>query len=213
MERIMTVHNGVDSSKFFPLISGGGGDAGPPTVISLARIDPLKDIKTLMRSADIVRREIPEVRFHLYGDVWDEDYYNDCLSLHRELNLGDTFEFAGHTSSPANVYQQGDVVVLSSVSEAFPYAVVEAMMCGRAIIATAVGGVKEALADCGIMVKPRDPQGMAESCIRLLKKPELRAELGRSASARARERFTMEHMTHAIRGVYHESKGYPQVQA
>jgi glycosyltransferase involved in cell wall biosynthesis len=171
-------------------------------VVSLARIDPLKDIETLLEAAALVRRELPDVRFKLYGDVWNEEYFNSCLALHGRLELDGCFEFAGHTESPATAYQEGDVVVLSSISEAFPYAVVEAMMCGRPVVATSVGGVGEALSDCGLTVEPRNPDALAQSCLKLLGDRKLRESMGKRALSRARSQFTINEMAGAYESIY-----------
>ncbi len=206
-EKITTVYNGVDPRRFSPIIGGGSGARRRPTVVSLARIDPLKDIETLLKTAALVRQELPDVRFKLYGDVWDKEYFHCCLALHGRLELDGCFEFSGHTQSPPTAYQEGDVIVLSSISEAFPYAVVEAMMCGRPVVATSVGGVGEALSDCGLTVEPRNPVSLAESCLQLLNNRKLRRAMGKRALYRARSQFTINDMADAYESIYQETAG------
>lgn len=212
VNRITTVYNGVDPQRFAPVFAGGSGAPRRPTAVSLARIHPLKDIETLLNAADLVRREIPDVKFKLYGDIWDEEYFQQCLRLHESLGLGSSFEFAGHTDSPATAYQQGDIVVLSSISEAFPYAAVEAMMCGRPVVATAVGGVTEALSGCGLMVDPRQPQALATACIKLLRNKRRRELMGKRALFKARAEFTIKEMAATYAGIYHETASGSQRQ-
>jgi glycosyltransferase involved in cell wall biosynthesis len=187
-ERIKVIYNGVDQRVFT--------EAGPshnvnPTVVTVARIDPIKDIISLIRSAAWVRNKIPNVKFIVYGSVSVPDYYEECLALREELHLGDTFIFAGHTTNMAAAYQSGDVIALSSISEAFPYSVVEAMMTGKPVITTDVGGIKEAIGDCGILVQPRDPVKMAEGIFKLLSNVELRESLGKDGRERALNFFTL----------------------
>ena len=75
------------------------------------------------------------------------------------------------------------MVALASVSEAFPYAVVEAMLTQSAIVATDVGGVREALGDAGLLVYPRDPVALAEAISTLLSERSMRrAALRKGAS-------------------------------
>ena len=77
--------------------------------------------------------------------------------------LEDTVVFEGPTEDPARAYQESDLVVLCSVSEGFPYSVVEAMCTGRPVVATAVGGVPEAVGDPGLLgprrTRSRSPAG------------------------------------------------------
>jgi polysaccharide biosynthesis protein PelF len=93
-------------------------------------------------------------------------------------------------------------VVLPSISEAFPYAVIEAMLCGAAIVATDVGGVAEAITGCSILVRPGRPDDIADAILRLLDDPAQRRHLGAAARARALERFTLQTVLDAYRRSY-----------
>jgi glycosyltransferase involved in cell wall biosynthesis len=94
------------------------------------------------------------------------------------------------------------VVALSSISEGFPYTLIEAMTAGRSTVSTDVGGVTEAVADTGLVVPPRDPAAMAAACVRLLKDDAQRARLGAAARTRALEYFTVEEAVATFRGIY-----------
>jgi len=76
------------------------------------------------------------------------------------------------------------VVALTSISEGFPYTVVEAMACGRTVVCTDVGGVSEAVGDAGIVVPPRDIAAVADGCLRLLEDDDLRHDLAAKARTR-----------------------------
>jgi hypothetical protein len=101
-----------------------------------------------------------------------------------------------------DAYVAGSVVVLSSISEGFPYTLIEAMTCGRATVATDVGGVREATGDTGLVVPPRDPGSMAEACLRLLRDELIRHRLGAAARARSLEYFTVDHAVGSFRVIY-----------
>lgn len=186
---IQVIYNGVDETVF---IEANGMPQAAPTVVMVARIDPIKDIVTFLRAAALVKDVIPDVKFIVYGSASVPSYYDQCLLLKEELELGNSFIFAGHTSNMSAAYQSGDITVLSSTSEAFPYSVVEAMMTGKPVVATDVGGVKEALGDTGILVETRNPAALAEGIIKLLENKELRDELGREARERALNYFTLD---------------------
>jgi len=188
--RIEVIYNGVDRKIFCP--APDFSRSINPTVVAVARVDPVKDLATLIRAAAIVRERIPDVRFIVYGTVSVPEYYEECLALRRDLGLEQNFIFAGHTNDVPSAYRSGDVIALSSVTEAFPYSVVEAMMSGKPVVATDVGGVREAVADCGLVVRPRSPEEFARALMLLLEDPEMRSSLGKEARERALNHFTIE---------------------
>lgn len=189
-KKIEVIFNGVDRDIFSPRQFSGRNPH--PVVVSVARIDPVKDLLTLIRAAALVRERIPGVRFIVYGSVTVPEYYEECLGLRKELGLEENFIFAGHVNDVSSAYLGGDVVALSSITEAFPYSVVEAMMTGKPVVATDVGGVKEAVGDCGMVVRPRSPEHFSRALITLLEDPSLRASMGRDARERALNYFTIE---------------------
>jgi glycosyltransferase involved in cell wall biosynthesis len=80
---------------------------------------------------------------------------------------------------------------MSSISEGFPYAVIEAMLSGATIVSTDVGGVSEALGDTGLMVKAGRPPELADAILKLLELPETeRRQFGQRACDRALDLFT-----------------------
>jgi len=139
-----------------------------------------------------------------YGAPNDEQYFNNCVRRISELELEDCVVFAGPTQEPWNAYSQADVVAFASISEGFPYAMIEAMLCGAAIVATDVGGVPEALGNSGILVSAKSPQQMAEAVAFLLENREERERLGQMAQARALGHFTEEHFLHSYELAYGE---------
>lgn len=197
--RIETIYNGVDPEVFAPRPK----PPGPPTAIAAARVFPLKDIETMIRAAAVVRRTIPDVQFLLYGSLEaDPPYVERCRALVSELGLEQTFQFKGVHSKPSELYAEGDVTVLSSISEAFPYTVLESMSCGRPVVGTDVGGVREALEGFGLIVPPRDPETFGRAVVTLLQNDELRVELGRKAREEVLARFQITDSVDAYRRLY-----------
>src|SRR6266511_3809283 len=92
--RIGVIHNGVDEHRFAP---ADLPRSRRPTVVQVSRIDPLKDQVTLLRVADLVRREIPDVLFLHFGEVGDRDYWAQIRRMHRDRMLEDTVRFMGPT--------------------------------------------------------------------------------------------------------------------
>ncbi|MCS7229686.1 MAG: GT4 family glycosyltransferase PelF [Candidatus Kryptonium sp.] len=204
VEKINVIYNGVDPEVFKPKPKPEKTKRFP-TVVAAARIMPLKDIETMIKASAIVREKIPDVKFIVYGstDV-DPVYTRKCQLLIRDLKLENTFILAGHHPKPSEVYNEGDISVLSSISEGFPYAVIESMACARPVVATDVGGVREALEGFGIVVKPRDPRALAEGIIKLLTDHELRETLGRRAREEVLAKYRIDLNIDSYRRVYNE---------
>ena len=113
------------------------------TVVSVGRIDPLKDIHTLLRVAAETLRLLPDARFLHYGSVspGEEAYGRSCHALHAQLGLGERFRFMGRTTDPNGAVRDADVVLMTSISEGLPMSILEAMSEARPVVSTGVGGV------------------------------------------------------------------------
>jgi glycosyltransferase involved in cell wall biosynthesis len=188
--RLRTIYNGVDPATVQPAPKPDS----TPRVVWVGRITPIKDLFTLLRAAAIVCRARPEVEFCLYGTAaaGEKGYERACLALRAELGLESSVRFPGHAPTVEGAFNTGDIVVLSSISEGFPYAVVEAMLCARPVVATAVGGVPEAVEGCGLTVEPRNPEQMAAALLELLADPDRAKALGIAGRERAARDFNLE---------------------
>ncbi len=188
-EKIRTIYNGIDPEVFVPRPKPQK-TAGRPTVVAAARIFPLKDIETMIRAAAVARERIPAVHFLVYGNTdADIPYVERCRGLIAELGLEKTFELPGFHSKPSEVYTEGDISALSSISEGFPFTVLESMACARPVVGTDVGGVREALEGFGVVVPPRDPEAFGDGVVTLLENDDMRTELGRRAREQVLLRF------------------------
>ena len=203
-ENITTIYNGVDADVFVPR-EKPEGTRGRPTVVAVARVMPIKDIKTMIRAAALVLERIPAALFLVYGSLAaDPNYVKECRTLIEEMGLEETFTLAGFHSNPAEIYNEGDISALSSLSEGFPYTVLESMSCGRPVVATDVGGVREALEGFGVLAPPRNPQALADGIVRLLEEDDLRHQLGRLAREEVLAKFRLSSFIEAYRDVYRE---------
>lgn len=201
-DRLLTIHNSVDVETFVPA-EKPAERRDRPTVVVAARVFPLKDIETMVRAAAMVRRGIPDVHFILFGSLTANPKYTARVrSLISELGLEATFELAGVHPRPAEIYNQGDISALSSISEAFPYTVLESMACGRPVVATDVGGVSEVVGDLGKLVAPRSPEALARACVELLSDDALRLTLGRRAREHIVTHFRDEKIYDEYRRLY-----------
>lgn len=201
--RTRVVYNGVEPQAF-PLAEPGV--QAVPTVSWVGRVDPLKDLETLILAFAVVKQRVPDALLRLFGPVprGNEAYYGRLQDLIAKHDLTETVRFEGPVSPVYKAYHAADVVVLSSISEGFPYTPIEAMMCSKPVVATRVGGVAEAVGALGRLVEPRNPEGLARALSELLLDPPLRQQLGAAARARALERFTLSDMNGAYARLYHE---------
>ena len=177
---------GVDPEKILVLRNGMPtvGPITPPprsrTVISIGRIDPLKDVHTMLRVADETLDRVPDASFLHYGPVTqgEEPYAQSCVALHQQLELGRRFRFMGHTTDPKGVMRDADVVLMTSISEGLPMSILEAMSEARPVVTTGVGGVPDVVKGCGIVTPPGDIFALALGVTTLLRNPGLSERLG-----------------------------------
>ncbi|CAL9297794.1 MULTISPECIES: DUF3492 domain-containing protein [Streptomyces] len=218
--KLRTVHPGMDARPFAEV--GESPDcADPDTLVWVGRVEPAKDLVSLLHAFAEVRKRQPRTRLRIVGAPAGAEgaaYLGHCRTLAAQLfpdeaegphAAGDnpvSFEEIGGPELPAaaDAYASGAVTVLSSVVEGFPISLVEAMLCGRATVSTDVGAVTEVIGGTGLVVPPRNPRALAEACVTLLRDPERIARLGAAARARALELFTVEQNIEAFHGIYLE---------
>ena len=197
---IRPVHNGVDPSNF----PAAEDEPDLPTICWVGRVDPLKDLETLIKGFQLVAKKVPQAKLRMFGPTpaGNEKYQDKCRRLISELGLETSASFEGRVPSVADAYRAGSIVALTSISEGFPYTVIEAMVSARATVSTDVGGVPEAVGDAGLLVPPRDPVAFADACVTLLNDAGHRHDLARRARERALELFTLDRFLDAYRHIY-----------
>jgi glycosyltransferase involved in cell wall biosynthesis len=163
---------------------------GPSIALYLGWVIPSKGIRELLEAWREVSPQGWELQ--LVGPV-SERYRRQVLQHTLE---GAAIRFLGPVTYDGTweLVKQADVFVLPTHTEGFPYAVLEAMTAGKAILATRVGAIPEMLAldtsePCGLAVEPRDAHALAAALRNLLGDPGLRLELGRRARARAEKAY------------------------
>jgi glycosyltransferase involved in cell wall biosynthesis len=169
-------------------------DKARPIIVFVGRIDPFKDIVKLLIAISYVRKEIPEILCKIYGTASNIEYASKCINALESYGLQDNVLFMGSTKSPEIAYSEADVVAISSVSEGFPFSVIEAMACGKIVVATNVGGVAEALEGSGFLVTSAHPRAFADALILALNDEKVRKELGKRAQAVAQLKFSLSTM-------------------
>lgn len=202
-DKIEITYNGVDHEKFAPR-EKPDHLKGIPTVVAAARIFELKDVLTMIRSCAVVREQIPDVQYLVYGDKNAvPEYTKQCEELIKELKLENNFFLKGYHSQPHLIFSEGDISILTSISEGFPFTVLESMSCGVPVVATDVGGVAEAIDEgSGFVCKPRDPKAIGEKVVKLLSDIDLRKRMSEHGRQRVIDNFTLDIFIDSYEKIY-----------
>lgn len=178
-----------------------------PHCALVGRVAPMKDIKTYIHMCSYVQTFMPHVRWSVIGPTsHDLPYFGECRRLADELGIRN-FTFTGETDM-RTAYPSIDCVVLTSVSEAQPLALLEAMSYGIPVVATAVGGVPEIVASVdappsGLVVPAGDFKAAAHAVMRLLNEPPLYRACSDAGRARVEAKHSSDAMIDAYRALYH----------
>ncbi len=162
----------------------------------IGRISYWKGQEILAEAARLVLQQRQDVHFVAVGSYFsDQSQYLRELEVGiRSLGIGDRFHLLPYRADVGSVYRSLDVFVLPSrMPEPFGRVTVEAMMHGRAVIATNHGGTCELIQDgvTGLLVPPSDPQSLAVAIRKLLEDPVLRETMGKAAAAHAQAKFSL----------------------
>lgn len=192
---IRTIHNGVPDL---------GPPAPPPgtgrTVIgTLARLDRIKGLDVLLDAAV----GLPTTRLVLVGEG-PERRRLEARAV--QLGIGDRVEIAPWSDNARDRLREFDIFVLPSRNEAFPLALLEAMLAARPVVATDVGSVREAVAagETGLVVPPDDAGALRNALEHLVRDRDLRQRMGDAGRVRALQRFTSAAMARDFERLYDE---------
>ncbi|MCZ6887870.1 MAG: glycosyltransferase family 4 protein [Gammaproteobacteria bacterium] len=179
---------------------------GGPTFVLVARMLKDKGVREFVEAARAVRRQHPNWRFWLAGDV---DSGNPSSLLPETLaawQAEGVVEWMGHTEDVAKVLSEANVACLPSYREGLPKSLLEAAAIGRAIITTNVPGCREVVTDdvTGLLVEPRDPITLAEAMLRLGANFRQRQRLALAARKKAEAVFSIEDVVNDTFLVYDE---------
>lgn len=167
----------------------------------VANLREIKDHRTLLDAVAILAPRFPRLVLVMIGQGPAKA---DLEARIDELGIGTMVRFAGGRANHPNPHRLFDVSVLCSWSEGFPNSIVEAMAAARPVVATAVGGIPDAVEEgvTGLLVPPRDAPALAAALGRLLASAALRIEMGANGLQRARESFTASDVLPLLTGLY-----------
>ena len=193
--KVLTVSNFVGDAAFEPLPpttkahlrSEFGIPADALVVGCVARLTPVKDHETLLRAVHLLLRRWPRLHLCLVGDG---EIRGELEEIAAELDISEHVHFAGLQPNEPNLHHLFDISVLTSVSEGFPNALVEAMAASRPVVATAVGGNVDAVRQqTGFLIPPAAPTELASAIENLLADEALRMRMGAAARQTAMREY------------------------
>jgi glycosyltransferase involved in cell wall biosynthesis len=208
--RIQVIPNGIDVARFLEA-RRERCRTRPRTVGFVGRVDDVKDIKTFIQVVAIIKEALPDVRALAVGPTDDQPrYFRECRDLVRMLGLEETLTFTG----PGDVipyYRQMDLLLLTSIKEAMPLAVMEAMASGLPVVATDVGACRELLlggddgfGEAGAVRRVMDAEGIAEAALAVLRDETLADRMARSGIRRIENRYREDLVLERYRDLYRE---------
>jgi glycosyltransferase involved in cell wall biosynthesis len=172
-------------------------------VVAVGSLFPVKGHAVLMRALARLRdvADVPPWRAAIAGTGGEEAALRTLIGEHC---LGDRVSLLGFRSDVPDVLAAADVYVMPSLYEGAPLALMEAMFAGKAIAASAVGGIPELVSHDreALLTPPGDSAELATSLRSLLCDPERRGRLACAAQRRAASRFTLERMTDEYERLY-----------
>lgn len=166
----------------------------------------------MLRAACIASRHVPNMQLWIMGPTEeDPDYYKECLQLAVTLRIEHLVAFTGPVQITDRL-PKVDALIMSSISEGQPLAVLEGMAAGIPWVCTDVGSCRELLegrgADdagiAGLVVPPMDPEAMAEAMVRMHRYPEQRVRMGQAGKLRVEKHYRVDRLIGAYRRLYEE---------
>jgi glycosyltransferase involved in cell wall biosynthesis len=163
--------------------------------------DQQKKVSDIIRSLPLVLRQTPNARLLIVGDGTDRAML-ETLAI--DTGVAAAVIFAGYQADTRPFFDLMDIFVHAPASEAFGLVVAEAMMAGKPVVATRVGGIPQVVAEgtTALLVPPAHPEELARALLRLLADPGSAAELGRAGRTRAVEQFGWERYVREVDALY-----------
>lgn len=197
--RVLRVHNGVRDVG--PTLRARP-ERGPARLLVVARLDVPKDPFTLLRALDGLRDRAWTLEW-----VGDGPRREPAERLARSLGLQERCRFVGARDDVAERLAEASALVLPTGREGLPLCVLEAMRAGLPVVASAVGGIPEAVADgrTGRLVPPGEPAALSRALAEVLDDPAARRRMGEAGRARYEAAFSFERQLEATLDVYREA--------
>ncbi len=204
-DNVAVIPPGVDIQRFHPPKPNTPRPRGVPDkyIFCLSRIDTNKGHKELLLAFDIVRKFDNEVYLVIGGGSpnpgpREKEVLATIHKIIEEKNLSHRVLMLGYVPDEQLplLYQHSQFFVLPSKFEPFGMTSQEAMACGKAVVASKFGGVRQVVEDwkTGVLIDPSDSEEFAQAMVKLLKNPEIREQIGHNARKLIEEHYSWDAM-------------------
>ena len=207
--KIMTIYNGLDFSqkaqkpdKAEYLKKAGLEYKEGDVVFGIpARLNPVKDISTLLRAFELASRKTPNIKLLIGGDGEETE---KLMALSKELKLEDKVSFMGWLNDVPTFFAACDVDVLCSISESFPYSILEGIREGCAVITSDVGGMRDLIENgkSGYIFSPGDVETFASYISDLATDPKKRRAFSERLYQKASSLYSLDNMAETQQQIY-----------
>ena len=180
----------------------------PPSVGFIGRLSPEKGLNILIEAACLLKKVGWHFKLFIVGTGPEAE---NVKSLVMACGLGPQVDFEGWRPDVSEYYRKADVIVVPSFRESLGYVALEAMLHGRAVVASRVGGLQEVVSDgeTGILVNPGDAEDLARALQQCLANPPLRARLSEAGWRYVLKEHVIEDMIAEIVEVYEMALSVP----
>ncbi len=207
---ITVIPNGIDIERFKEARKRRCTKT-PRIVGMVGRVDSVKDVKTFIQAMAIIKQGYGDVHGYVIGPTDEQpDYYKECEELTKMLHLESAVTFTGR-ADVKEYYKTMDVLLLTSIKEAMPLVVMEAMASGVPVVATDVGACRELIygnnddiGEAGVVERVMDPKGIAEATIHILRDTELANRMAEKGIKRIENYYREELVIRRYREIYGE---------
>lgn len=200
-ERIYTVYNGINFNRKIKEYSRENFarkyklDLKQDDILVgiLARLNPVKDLDTLINAAKLVLEKNPSVKFIIGGDGEDRESLENKA---KSLGISNSVFFPGWVDDPYECMSVIDINVLTSISESFSYSILEGAMLRKATVSSNVGGISDLIdsGENGYLFTAGDYRKLAEYILEFAGDSELRKKFGERIYKKAKNQFSLDNM-------------------
>ncbi|TCS91648.1 glycosyltransferase involved in cell wall biosynthesis [Keratinibaculum paraultunense] len=207
-DKIFTVYNGIDLESEIEYVSKEEflkryniSGEGKLIVGIIARLDAVKDHETFIKGAYKVLQQRKDVIFLIAGTGSEE---KRLKSLVKEMRIEDYIHFLGYVKDPYSFFNAIDINVLTSISESFPYVILEGARLKKTIISTNVGGINKLIKDGynGWLIDVGDSNALAEKIIFFMENKEMIKTMGENLFKSVKENFSSKNMAEEHYKIY-----------
>lgn len=207
--KMMTIYNGLDFSQkaekpdMKEYLAGAGleYEEGDVVLGIPARLNPVKDISTLIRAFALARETVPNLKLIIGGDGEEMD---KLIALTKELGQEKNIGFTGWLKDVPTLFAACDIDVLSSISESFPYSILEGIREGCAVITSDVGGMRDLIESgkSGYIFPPGDYETFASYIVDLAKDSDKRKLFANRLYEKASAMYSLDSMAATQQQIY-----------